>query len=86
MTESKFHPLTWVRRFSLLHAGARAKQELTLQEPHRAVEALRRQLVVPERPQELRDDDICRRWNRQGPHVAKDDLDRASPLERLALL
>mmetsp|Transcript_15884 Transcript_15884/g.60503 ORF Transcript_15884/g.60503 Transcript_15884/m.60503 type:complete len:352 (+) Transcript_15884:1471-2526(+) len=47
-----------------------------LQEPLGTVQAFRRQLVVPEAPQQLRDDDVCPLVTlSQFPHVSADDRD-----------
>lgn len=58
----------------------------TLEEAHGTVQALRRKLVIAEGAEKLRDDDVGRLGDVDGPHVAKDDLNSRAPFESLTLL
>ena len=63
------------------------KQDLTLQEPRGAVQALRAELVVAKRAQELADEDIHLLRDSERTHVAKEQLHLlVTPLRSMAFL
>lgn len=59
---------------------------LTFEEPRRAVNAFRAQLVVAKAAQELGDENVGQLGHGEGAHVAEENVDGVAPLERLALL
>ena len=81
--------MRWVWRFPRLWMSNhlhRCVAELTLEESHRPVEALRAELVVPETTQQLRDHDVCLLGHMDASHVSVDDIHSVVPFDRLALL